>query len=122
MKGSSQVSKLTCRRTSLDYFARRALAQPEAAGDINAIFYGHAHRFIYSEAALRKALEQAGFVNIMASAYRDPKSRYGHFDSHPARFAFAPPEWSQYWEAEKPPGPCRPRDYPASSAAQNSVS
>ena len=87
---------------SLDYFAQRAQREPGAIQEVNDIFYCHGHKFIYSEEALRRALSEAGFINVKKSRYRDPDSRYGSFDSHPARFAFAPPEWSQYWEAEKP--------------------
>jgi predicted SAM-dependent methyltransferase len=87
---------------SFDYFAHRAVSETNAVQEINDIFYGHGHRFIYSNAALREALTRAGFVNVTPSSYRDPKSRYGCFDSHPARFAIGLPEWSQYWEAEKP--------------------
>jgi predicted SAM-dependent methyltransferase len=87
---------------SLDYFAKQALSNPAAVQQINDIFYGHGHQFIYSEAALRQVLVETGFVNIQSSSYRDAKAKYGSFDSHPVRFAFAPPEWSQYWEAEKP--------------------
>ncbi len=86
---------------SLDYFAGRALSTPSAIQEINDIFYCHAHRFIYSEEAMRQALSEIGFVNIRQSSYRDANAKYGSFDSHPARFDFAPPEWSQYWEAEK---------------------
>lgn len=95
---------------SLDYFASHALSPPAAAQDINAIFCEHGHRFIYSKAALNAAIKEAGFRNTLQSSYRDPASRYGVLDSHPARFPFAPPEWSQYWEAEKPnsrPHPAR---------------
>jgi predicted SAM-dependent methyltransferase len=87
---------------SLDYFARRALAAPEHVAGINDIFYQHEHRHIYSEAELRNELAAAGFVNLRASSYREPASRLGWLDSHPERHTFAPPEWSQYWEAQKP--------------------
>lgn len=87
---------------SLDFFASRVMTDATGGDHLNAIFYGHGHRFIYSEKALRQALSAVGFVNIRRSSYRDPQSKYGYFDSHPMRFAFAPPEWSQYWEAEKP--------------------
>lgn len=87
---------------SLDYFARQVLSNPNAIQEINDIFYCHGHQFIYSEASLRQTLNETGFINLKQSSYRDAGSKYGSFDSHPARFAFAPPEWSQYWEAEKP--------------------
>ena len=87
---------------SLDYFAKQVLFDPVAVQQINDIFYCHGHQFIYSVESLRRTLSETGFTNIQQSSYRDPNSKYGSFDSHPARFAFAPPEWSQYWEAEKP--------------------
>jgi predicted SAM-dependent methyltransferase len=87
---------------SLNYFAKLALSNPAAVQQINDIFYCHGHQFIYSEESLRQVLSETGFANIRQSTYRDANSKYGSFDSHPARFAFAPPEWSQYWEAEKP--------------------
>jgi predicted SAM-dependent methyltransferase len=87
---------------SLDYFARQALSDPAAVQKMNDIFFCHGHQFIYSEELLRRTLSEAGFTNIRQSSYRDPHSEYGFFDSHAERFAFAPPEWSQYWEAEKP--------------------
>ena len=87
---------------SLNYFANRALADLEGSRAINDIFYRHEHRHIYSEADLQALLREAGFVEMMPSSYRDPNSRYGYFDTHPARFAFALAEWSQYWEAQRP--------------------
>jgi len=90
---------------SLNYFARQALSDPNAVQQINDIFYCHGHQFIYSEEALRQVLSQVGFTNIRQSSYRDANSKYGLFDSHPARFSFAPPEWSQYWEAMRPLNP-----------------
>ena len=86
---------------SLDYFAKNALDTTNGVKTMNDIFYLHEHRFIYSEFELCLALKEAGFMNISKSSYRDANSKYGSFDSHPARFAFAPPEWSQYWEAQK---------------------
>jgi predicted SAM-dependent methyltransferase len=87
---------------SLDHFARRALASPDHVAEINDIFYLHAHRHIYSEAELQREIAAAGFVNLLASSYRAANSRLGFLDSHPERHTFAPPEWSQYWEAQKP--------------------
>jgi predicted SAM-dependent methyltransferase len=89
---------------SLDYFAKRALMAPNGFEEINGIFYGHGHRCIYTETALREALRATGFINIARSTYRAPESKYGVFDTHPARVAYALPEWSQYWEAGKPTG------------------
>jgi len=87
---------------SLDYFARRVLASPDHAAEINDIFYRHEHRHIYSEAELHHELTASGFVHLRASSYRESESRLGYLDSHPERHTFAPPEWSQYWEAQKP--------------------
>jgi predicted SAM-dependent methyltransferase len=87
---------------SLDYFARQALSKPEAVRQINDIFYCHGHQCIYTEESMGQLLNETGFINLRKSSYRDANSKHGSFDSHPARFAFAPPEWSQYWEAEKP--------------------
>jgi predicted SAM-dependent methyltransferase len=87
---------------SLDYFAKRALMTPKGCEEINSIFYGHGHRCIYTETVLREALQATGFINIVSSSYRELESKYGEFDTHPARVAYALPEWSQYWEAGKP--------------------
>lgn len=87
---------------SLEHFARRAVTTRAGIEEINAIFYGHGHRFIYGEAALCDALREAGFVDVTRSSYRDPNSELGTFDTHPARVKGAPAEWSQYWEATKP--------------------
>lgn len=87
---------------SLDYFAKRALSSPDYVTEINDIFYLHSHRHIYSEAELKRELAAAGFANLRASTYREPESRLGWLDSHPERHTFAPPHWSQYWEAQKP--------------------
>ena len=87
---------------SLDYFARRALESAQHVAEINDIFYQHAHRHIYSEAELAGLVGRVGFVEMRASSYRDPGSRFGYLDSHPVRHTFAPPEWSQYLEARKP--------------------
>lgn len=86
---------------SLDYFAARAVQSKEMVHEINAIFYGHEHRHIFSRAELRDCLEQAGFCDIRESCYRDSIAEYGFLDSHPVRHRH-PPAWSQYWEAKKP--------------------
>jgi predicted SAM-dependent methyltransferase len=88
---------------SFDYLSSQALQDVQKVRQLNAIFYEHGHRFIYTEHALLSALKDTGFSGILKSTYRDPKSKYGVFDSHPARFPHAAPEWSQYWEADKPP-------------------
>jgi predicted SAM-dependent methyltransferase len=96
----------TLRLTTPDlaYFAKRALEVKEAVSEINDIFYLHGHKHIYSRTELVDCLAAAGFADITVSSYRDPASRYGKFDTHPARVAYAPAEWSQFWEAEKPAG------------------
>lgn len=86
----------------LGYFARRAQDPEVSPQEINDIFYKHEHRHIYSRAELRQCLESAGFFRLRESSYRDPDSAYGYLDSHPVRHQH-PPEWSQYWEAEKRP-------------------
>ena len=87
---------------SLDYFCMRALQDPEYVQELNDIFYCHHHKRIFSEKELELLLENIGFINVYKSSYRDPLSRYGHFDSHAARHSDSLPEWSQYWEAQKP--------------------
>ena len=86
---------------SLNYFAFLSFDSKVATNEINSIFYDHGHRHIYAEEELRKLLEEVGFSEILKSSYRDPASKYGHFDSHPERFSFAPAKWSQFWEATK---------------------
>lgn len=86
----------------LAYFAKRALEVSEGVNEINDIFYLHGHQHIYTRAELMECFAVAGFVEIKSSSYRDPASIYGHFDSHPVRVTYAPPEWSQYWEVTKP--------------------
>lgn len=87
---------------SLDYFCMRALQSPEYVQELNDIFYCHYHKRIFSEKELELLLASLGFVNIYKSSYRDPSSMYGYFDSHAARHSDSLPEWSQYWEAQKP--------------------
>ncbi len=87
---------------SLNYFCKRLLSEPAQTDEINDIFYLHSHRHIYSEEELENLLEVVGFVSVRQSFYRDATSHYGYFDMHPERFAFAPAESSQYWEASKP--------------------
>jgi predicted SAM-dependent methyltransferase len=94
----------TLRLTTPDlaYFAKRALEVKEAVCEINGIFYLHGHQHIYSREELAECFAVAGFQKIMPSSYRDPASRFGHFDTHPVRVVYALPEWSQFWEATKP--------------------
>jgi len=91
---------------SLEYFAQKLETDPlgtDPLGEaINEIFYGHCHRHIYSQLALRDALAQAGFATIRWSYYRDESSQIGEYDSHPIRFSH-PPAQSHYVEATKQP-------------------
>lgn len=84
----------------LGYFTQRAQSCEEGSQEINDIFYKHEHRHIFSRSEMRRCLEGAGFTHLRESSYRDPESKYGTLDSHPLRHHH-PPEWSQYWEAEK---------------------
>jgi len=68
---------------------------------VNNLFYEHGHRFLYSAAALKAMLENAGFFECRLSSYRDPNSPLGLLDSHADRFAH-PPELSIYMDARKP--------------------
>ncbi len=87
---------------SLDYFIKAAQSSLVDTTPINEIFYLHGHRHIYSELELQNMLQRVGYEHVESSSYRDPNSKFGHFDTHPLRFEFAPHECSQYWEARKP--------------------
>jgi predicted SAM-dependent methyltransferase len=89
---------------SLDAFATTFDGTDAAAKDINDIFYEHGHRHIYSRSGIRDLLTDAGFTNLVESSFRDPGSRFGHFDTHPLRFAVSRAELAQYWEAQKHDG------------------
>lgn len=67
---------------------------------VNALFYEHGHRYIYSRRELCAAIEQAGFGSNAHSTYRDQDSVLGFLDTHAYRFDH-PPEMSQYVEAVK---------------------
>jgi len=86
---------------SLNFFAQEFFSNPKETRNINEIFRLHGHEHIYSEDELMGLLSTIGFTKVIPSKYRDKASRFGSFDTHPERFSFAPPEWSQYWEAEK---------------------
>lgn len=84
---------------SLDYFMSLTSTGTAVDWTINNIFYNHGHRRIYSERGLRELIEKTGFKNIRSSAYRDPASPVGSFDSHHERFPEYPADSSQYWDA-----------------------
>lgn len=86
---------------SLNWFAARLASESEAWSEMNSIFYDHAHRCIYTEEALQRSCMEAGFVLLLKSSYRDPRSKLGYLDSHADRYRH-PQEMSQYLEASKP--------------------
>lgn len=85
----------------MDWFCRNLLDGTIGPADVNAIFYEHEHRHIYSRAELAAALAQAGFADITPSSYKDASSELGYLDTHADRFAHKP-EISQYVEARRP--------------------
>jgi predicted SAM-dependent methyltransferase len=85
----------------LDWFANQVTNSLQSCHDINEIFYHHDHRYLYTRKALKYFCEEAGFINIYDSSYRDPNSRLGYLDSHAERFNHSP-EISQYLEMQKP--------------------
>lgn len=68
---------------------------------VNAIFYLHEHRHIYSRSGIRRLLEESGFNSITESDFRDSASSIGYFDTHALRFAISDSGTTQYWDAEK---------------------
>lgn len=85
----------------LDYFAARVAEKDPEGEAINAIFYEHGHRFIYSQQRLEKALSSAGFAGVTFYGYKDPAALLGQHDSHADRFDHDP-AISLYVEASKP--------------------
>ena len=78
-----------------------ALASAELNCDrFNECFYGHGHRYIYTQEELSAQLTQAGFNSTRVSSYQDETSVLGILDSHADRFQ-RPTELSQYQEAVK---------------------
>lgn len=67
---------------------------------LNRIFYDHGHQYVYTRERLRAEAMAAGF-EYRLSSYRDPSSRLGHLDTHPARFNHSP-DISQYVELTRP--------------------
>jgi predicted SAM-dependent methyltransferase len=84
----------------LDYFCARTLGHNDC-DEINELFYGHHHHYLYTRAELERAVWKASFTNLKQSSYKDPDSILGRLDSHADRFRH-PPEISQYLEAVKP--------------------
>jgi predicted SAM-dependent methyltransferase len=85
----------------LDWFASQLSQSVEACNEINEIFYEHDHRYLYTKKTLRYFVEQAGFINLIQSSYKDNNSQLGYLDSHADRFNHSP-DISQYLEMQKP--------------------
>src|SRR5262249_2946794 len=85
----------------LDSYCSQFDASTAFEGRFNEIFYHHGHRHIYSKAGIAELLEKAGFTSVKQSSFRDPKSPYGYFDTHPFRFAVSDPATTQFWDALK---------------------
>ncbi|MGB5962078.1 MAG: methyltransferase domain-containing protein [Coleofasciculaceae cyanobacterium] len=85
----------------LNWFASRVSQSITACDEINAIFYEHNHHYLYTRKALHFYCQQAGFINLKTSTYRESESSLGYLDSHADRFDHLP-EMSQYLEAQKP--------------------
>jgi hypothetical protein len=87
----------------LNWFAQRVLisAGTDAGDEINQIFYGHGHCYLYNQDMLDFYCQEAGFIQLRRSTYKDLESKLGYLDSHADRFNH-PPEMSQYLEAQKP--------------------
>lgn len=82
---------------SLEHFASRVGGKRE----INTIFYGQKHRYIYSTKELTEQRKSSGFNNMCLSSDRDSNFVLGTYDFHADRFAHRP-EISHYDEASKP--------------------
>jgi predicted SAM-dependent methyltransferase len=84
----------------LNWFTKRAVESIEFCDELNKIFYEHGHQYLYTRQALQYYGEQAGFINLRMSSYRDCESKLGYLDSHADRFNYLP-EFSQYLEMQK---------------------
>jgi predicted SAM-dependent methyltransferase len=84
---------------NIAHFARQVLDSGDVR-DINDLFYGHGHKYIYSSEELRSILANFGLTSINISQFQDPNSKLGYLDSHPYRFNHSP-EISIYLEAVK---------------------
>jgi predicted SAM-dependent methyltransferase len=85
----------------LAHFCRRLLNSPRQTDEINAMFFGHGHKHLFTNEELFAELDNAGFCNLRLSEYRDERFTLGRFDSHADRFSH-PPEWSLYINCQKP--------------------
>ena len=85
----------------LDYFAERVANVDSLGAHINAIFYEHGHRYLFTRRRLRGMIAEAGFIDVTESRFQDPSSELARFDSHATRFSHEP-EISQFVEARKP--------------------
>ena len=85
----------------LEYFASRVAADLTGGGEINAFFYNHGHRRIYSKRAMQQQCQRAGFVNVRFTACQDPNSRLAYLDTHAERYG-CNPQISLYLEVERP--------------------
>jgi predicted SAM-dependent methyltransferase len=85
----------------LNWFSLSLIDGEIDCGDMNKIFYGHKHRYLYSRNKLSDSVRRCGFIELRQSIYRDSNSQLGHLDSHPDRFNHTP-DMSQYLEARRP--------------------
>ena len=85
----------------LDLFASQLVDGIRCERAFNDIFYEHGHRYVYSKAALRDALEAALFTRLTESSFRDRVSAFGYFDTHALRFVISDFETTQYWDGIK---------------------
>jgi len=85
---------------NLDWFAKRLSQSVAVCDEINLVFYGHGHRYLYTQKRLEDCCKKVGFTNLAKSSYRDPDSNLGYLDSHCSRYD-QPPERSQYLEMSK---------------------
>lgn len=84
----------------LTYFANRVTQSLNCCDQINEVFYGHGHCYLYTQEALQFYCQEIGFTNLKMSFYQDSGSKLGYLDSHADRFNHLP-EITQYLEAEK---------------------
>jgi predicted SAM-dependent methyltransferase len=85
----------------LNYFASRVSQSLNCCDEINEVFYGHGHCYLYTRETLQCYCQEVGFTNLKMSFYQDSASKLGYLDSHANRFNHLP-EITQYLEAEKP--------------------
>lgn len=84
---------------NLAYYANTVIDGNDG-DEINDVFYGHGHKYIYTKEKLKSLVLSANYIDLVFTNYLDPESQLGHLDSHPYRFNHAP-EISQYLEAYK---------------------